>query len=227
MGEDQLNDLELEGLITLRILNGIAWDSTQAKWWMWWKTVKCGGLISSLLPPQSSRKSGQWKKTKSCLALSQSDRMSYFGILIGFSVKCFLLQKAIKKFANYKNKIIIIGRHKNPMHDAFTYPHLAFKCQLSSMYVQPFLRYKRIKCNFKAYLSKWLNKKGPIDALANWKVSTTVVTSAGGTNLGHLFAKLLLAPCHNLNVFYQCMMGATCSRETLKLHLYHNMPALK
>ena len=31
MGEDQLDDLELDGAITLRILGGIAWDCTQAK----------------------------------------------------------------------------------------------------------------------------------------------------------------------------------------------------
>ena len=31
MGEDQLDDLELDGPITLRILDGIAWDFTQAK----------------------------------------------------------------------------------------------------------------------------------------------------------------------------------------------------
>ena len=47
MGEDQLNDLELDGPITLRILDGIAWDFAQAKWW---KTVKCGGLISRCCP---------------------------------------------------------------------------------------------------------------------------------------------------------------------------------
>ena len=47
MGEDQLDDLELDGPITLRILDGIAWDFAQAKWWRWWKTVKCGGLLSS------------------------------------------------------------------------------------------------------------------------------------------------------------------------------------
>ena len=50
MGEDQLDNLELDGPITLRILDGIAWDFTQAKWWMWWKTVKCGGLMSSCCP---------------------------------------------------------------------------------------------------------------------------------------------------------------------------------
>ena len=45
MEEDQLDDLELEVPITLKILDGIASDFTQAKWWRWWKTVKCGGLI--------------------------------------------------------------------------------------------------------------------------------------------------------------------------------------
>ena len=44
-GKDQLDDL-----ITLRIFDGIVWNFTQAKWWMWWKTVKCGGLISSCCP---------------------------------------------------------------------------------------------------------------------------------------------------------------------------------
>ena len=42
MGEDQLDDLEPDGPITLRILDGIVWDFTQAKLW---KTVKFGGLI--------------------------------------------------------------------------------------------------------------------------------------------------------------------------------------
>ena len=31
MGEDQLNDLELDGPITLKILDGAAWDFIQAK----------------------------------------------------------------------------------------------------------------------------------------------------------------------------------------------------
>ena len=31
MGKDQLDDLKLDGLITSRILGGIAWDSNQAK----------------------------------------------------------------------------------------------------------------------------------------------------------------------------------------------------
>ena len=33
-GRKQLNDLELDGSITLKILDGIAWDFTQAKLWM-------------------------------------------------------------------------------------------------------------------------------------------------------------------------------------------------
>ena len=44
--------------ITLRILDGIAWDFTQAKWWRWWKTVKCGGLISSCCPRNPHGKAG-------------------------------------------------------------------------------------------------------------------------------------------------------------------------
>ena len=32
MGEDQSDDLELDGPITMRILDGIAWDFAQAKW---------------------------------------------------------------------------------------------------------------------------------------------------------------------------------------------------
>ena len=31
MGEDQLDDLELDGLITLRIMDKTAWDFTQTK----------------------------------------------------------------------------------------------------------------------------------------------------------------------------------------------------
>ena len=33
MVEDQLDDLELDGPTTLKILDGIAWDFTQAKSW--------------------------------------------------------------------------------------------------------------------------------------------------------------------------------------------------
>ena len=64
MGEDRLDDLEVDGPITLRILDGIAWDYTQAKWWMWWKTVKCGGLISSCCPRNPQGKSGDWERRR-------------------------------------------------------------------------------------------------------------------------------------------------------------------
>ena len=52
MGEDQMDDLELDEPIsrTLKILDEIVWDFTQAQWWMWWKTVKCGRLILKCCP---------------------------------------------------------------------------------------------------------------------------------------------------------------------------------
>ena len=49
-GRRPVDDLELDGPITLRILDGIAWDFAQAKWWRWWKTVRCGGSILSYCP---------------------------------------------------------------------------------------------------------------------------------------------------------------------------------
>ena len=58
MGEDQLDDLELDGPITLRILDGTAWDFTQAKWWRWWKTMRCGFLNSSCCPRNPHKKAG-------------------------------------------------------------------------------------------------------------------------------------------------------------------------
>ena len=58
MGEDQLDGLKLDGPITLRILDGIDWDFTQAKWGRWWKTVKCDGLISSCCPRYPHEKAG-------------------------------------------------------------------------------------------------------------------------------------------------------------------------
>ena len=39
-------------------------DFAQAKWWRWWKTEKCGGLISSCCPRNSHGKSGKWRKKK-------------------------------------------------------------------------------------------------------------------------------------------------------------------
>ena len=38
-GKDQLDDLELDWPIALRILDKIARDFTQAKWCRWWKSV--------------------------------------------------------------------------------------------------------------------------------------------------------------------------------------------
>ena len=64
MGEDQLDDLELDGPITLRILDGTAWDFTQAKWWRWWKTVRCGGLISSCCLRNPHGKAGNEERRK-------------------------------------------------------------------------------------------------------------------------------------------------------------------
>ena len=51
-------------LSTLRILNGITWDFTQAKWWMWWKTVKCGGLIPSCCPHNPHEKADNEERRK-------------------------------------------------------------------------------------------------------------------------------------------------------------------
>ena len=64
MGEDQLNDLELEEPITLRVLDGIAWNFTQTKWWTWWKTVKCGGLSSSCCSCNPHGKAGNKERRK-------------------------------------------------------------------------------------------------------------------------------------------------------------------
>ena len=62
--EDQLNDLEPDGPITLRILHGIAWDFTPAKSWMRWKTVKCGSLISSCCPHNPHEKVGNEERRR-------------------------------------------------------------------------------------------------------------------------------------------------------------------
>ena len=64
MGEDQSDDLELDGPIKLRILDGIAWDFAQVKWWRWWKTVRCGGLILSYCPRNPHGKAGNEERRK-------------------------------------------------------------------------------------------------------------------------------------------------------------------
>ena len=66
MREDQLDDLKLDGPITFRILDGIAWQFPQAKWWMRWKTVKCGGLISSCCPRYPQGKAGKKRRKSIC-----------------------------------------------------------------------------------------------------------------------------------------------------------------
>ena len=64
MGEDQLDDLEIDEPITLRILDGSAWDFSQTKMMEVMKDRKVWRLNFELLPPQPSRKSGQWRKKK-------------------------------------------------------------------------------------------------------------------------------------------------------------------
>ena len=41
-----------------------AWDFTQVKWWMWWKTVKCGGLILSCCPRNPHGKAGNEERRR-------------------------------------------------------------------------------------------------------------------------------------------------------------------
>ena len=55
----------LDGPITLRIFNGIAWDFTQAKWWMWWRPWSVAAYYQAAAP-QPSRISGQSRK-KNCI----------------------------------------------------------------------------------------------------------------------------------------------------------------
>ena len=64
MGEDQSDDLELDGPITMRILDGIAWDFAQAKWWRWWKTVRCGDSILSYCPRNPHGKAGNEERRR-------------------------------------------------------------------------------------------------------------------------------------------------------------------
>ena len=77
MGEDQSDDQELDGPITLRILDGIAWDFAQAKWWRWWKTVRCGGLILSYCPRNPHGKPGneerRWRINSDALTKLRSE----------------------------------------------------------------------------------------------------------------------------------------------------------
>ena len=69
MVEEQSDDLELDGPITLRILDGIAWDFAQAKWWRWWKTVRCGSLILSYCPRNPHGKAGNEERRRRRLCI--------------------------------------------------------------------------------------------------------------------------------------------------------------
>ena len=62
MGEDQSNDLELDGPITLRILDSEMMEVMEDR--------EVWRLNLELLPPQPSRKSGQWRKKKKKKILS-------------------------------------------------------------------------------------------------------------------------------------------------------------
>ena len=64
MGEDQSDDRELDRPIILRILDGIAWDFAQAKWWRWWKTMRCGGSILSYCPRNPHGKAGNEERRR-------------------------------------------------------------------------------------------------------------------------------------------------------------------
>ena len=77
MGEDQLDSLELDGPITLRVLDGIDWDFTQAKRWMSWKTVKCGGLISSCCPRNPHKNAGNEERKRKILPLPLLSFLGY------------------------------------------------------------------------------------------------------------------------------------------------------
>ena len=64
MGEDQLDDVELDGPITLRILDGIAWGFAQAKWWIWSKAVdEVWWLNLELLPRNPHGKAGNEERS--------------------------------------------------------------------------------------------------------------------------------------------------------------------
>ena len=58
-GEDQLDDLELDGPATLRILDKIAWDFIQSKMMDEMEDREVWQLNLKLLPPQPSRNNGQ------------------------------------------------------------------------------------------------------------------------------------------------------------------------
>ena len=64
MGEDQLDDLELDGPIALRILDGIAWRIHPSKMMDVMEDHEVRQLNHELLPPQPLRKSVQRRRKK-------------------------------------------------------------------------------------------------------------------------------------------------------------------
>ena len=87
MEVDHLDDLEPDGPITLRILDGIAWGFTQAKWWMWWKTVRCGGSISNCCFRNPHVKAGNEEKERKWLLFDAKHCFSY--IYCNLRKKCY------------------------------------------------------------------------------------------------------------------------------------------
>ena len=45
-------------------LGWIPWDFAQAKWWRWWKTVRCGGSILSYCPRNPHGKAGNEERRR-------------------------------------------------------------------------------------------------------------------------------------------------------------------
>ena len=64
MGEDPLDDLELDEPITLRILDGIAWDYRPSEMMEVMEDREVWQLNLELLPQQPSRKSGNEERRK-------------------------------------------------------------------------------------------------------------------------------------------------------------------
>ena len=71
-----------DGPIALKILDGTAWEFTQAKWWRWWKTEWCGGLFSKSLKHLSILLTYLSDRKAASLALQIQQRSSEKKILI-------------------------------------------------------------------------------------------------------------------------------------------------
>ena len=94
MGKDHLDDLELNGPITLRILNGIAWDFTSSKMMDVMEDREMWRLNLELLPPQPSWKSGKRKKKTSWFCFANActtmfEKLSFLTSYIILNAKLF------------------------------------------------------------------------------------------------------------------------------------------